>query len=135
MSNTITIELCKEDRQRLDEVIAFLGLIVGELKSRPAPTEAATAPQTAEKPEPVETETPAEDVTAPAEPEPVVEPKAPAFTRDDIQAMVIKLAAPDTGKKAQARAIVLEYAERVGLIPEDKFPEVMERLTALAKEG
>ena len=43
---TITTQLCKEDRQRIDELIAFAGLIVGELKSRGIPTgqeqEAAT---------------------------------------------------------------------------------------------
>lgn len=136
--NTITIELCKEDRQRLDEVIAFLGLLVGEIKSRPvvqAPAETATAPKSAEIPAPHETAHPVEEVTAPAEPEPVAEPETPAVTLDDIQALVLKLAAPDSGKRAEVRAIVKEYAERVSLIPADKFAEVMDKLTALSKEG
>jgi hypothetical protein len=141
----VTVELCKEDRQRLDEVIGFLGLIACELKSHPGvhlPADfivpgalTATAPQSTEKPEPVETEHPVEEVTAPAEPEPVAEPEQPKVTLDDIQALVLKLAAPNSGKRAEVRAIVKEYAERVSLIPADKFAEVMDKLTALSKEG
>lgn len=153
MSNTITIELCKEDRQRLDELIAFAGLLVGEIKSRPvveAPAAPSTAPQSAEEPKPVETEHPVEEVTAPAKPEPVAKPEEmtaeiaanvtdatvrPKYALDDIQALVLKLASPAGGKRDQVRAIVKEYAERVSLIKPDKFAEVMDKLTALDKEG
>lgn len=148
MSNTITIELCKEDRQRIDDVTALLACIYSEMKSQNAPVvmtagqvQKATAPTTAEKPEPVpefplvDDETPFDTPAPAAAPEPDKEPEAPKITLDEIQALVVKLAAPESGKRAQVRAIVKEYAERVGLIPTDKFPEVMERLTALAKEG
>lgn len=137
----VTIELCKEDRQRLDDLtraVSLLASVIGSAlpqETRTAIIEEATAPQSDEKPEPVETVAPVEEVTAPAEPEPVAEPETPAVTLDDIQALVLKLAAPDSGKRAEVRAIVKEYAERVSLIPEDKFAEVMDKLTALTKEG
>lgn len=139
--NTITIELCKEDRQRLDEVIGFLGLIAGELKSRPAPAETATAPQSDEEyvPRPLDPNVimphPVDEVSPHGEPEPVAEPETPAITLDDIQALVLKLASPNGGKRDQVRAIVKEYAERVSLIKPEKFAEVMDKLTALDKEG
>ena len=146
--NTITIELCKEDRQRIDELIAFAGLLVGELKSRPAveaPAETATATEQtatlvnsgrlAVVPTPVKTEHPVDAVSPHGEPEPVAEPETPAVTLDDIQALVLKLASPAGGKRDQVRAIVKEYAERVSLIKPEKFAEVMDKLTALDKEG
>ena len=121
--NHITIELCKEDRQRLDEVIAFLGLLVGEKYS--TPQDAAKA---------------FEEANAPVAPEPVgiskkenVEP-AVNYTKDDVQALVIKLAAPGTGKKDAARAIVYEYAKKVSDIPDEKLNEVMAKLNKLAEE-
>jgi hypothetical protein len=56
------------------------------------------------------------------------------YTKDDVQALVLKLAAPDTGKKAAAKAIVNEYAKKVSDIPEEKLNEVMAKLQKLAKE-
>lgn len=128
MSNHITIELCKEDRQRLDEVIAFLGLLVGEKHSKPQ--------ETVEQPKPVEQENthPVDAVSPHADPEPVTEPETPKVTKDDVQALVIKLAAPGAGKKDAARAIVYEYAKKVSDIPEDKLVEVMAKLKKLAGE-
>lgn len=69
-----------------------------------------------------------------AGPEPAAEPEAPKFTKDDVQALVIKLAAPNTGKKDAARAIIYEYAKKVSDIPEDKINDVMAKLTKLAEE-
>lgn len=137
--NTITIELCKEDRQRLDEVIAFLGLIVGELKS---PRLTATAPQTPPEPAPPEITHPADVVSPHGQPAPAVEPAAepaepdtPKWTKDDLTKKVQALAAPGTGKREKVREIVKSYAPNVGAIPEDKYPEVMDKLIALEKEG
>lgn len=93
------------------------------------------------------TETPAE-VTPPQpasnEPPEVVdessEPEVPTYTREDIQALVQTLAGPKSaenphgGKRAETRAIVKKYAEKVGNIPEDKFAEVMEQLLELKEE-
>lgn len=144
MNNTInvTVELGPESQAKLDKILEALQGIrpnchscvetaVGMTKDL---AEAATAPQSAENTPAPEIAHPVEEVTAPAEPEP--EKKV---TLADIQALVVKLAAPGTpekpSKKDKVRAIVKEYAERVGLIPEDKFGEVMDKLTALDKEG
>jgi hypothetical protein len=134
MSNTITIttELCKEDRQRLDELIAFAGLLVGELKDRAPVT--ATAPQETPKAEPVTEDTPAANTTTVATPEPVTEPAAPKWTKADLQTKVQALAAPGTGKRDKVREIVKSYAEKVGDIPADKYDEVMDKLIALEQE-
>ena len=127
MSNHITIELCKEDRQRLDEVIGFLGLIVGELKRGPVVKE-----------HPVDAVVPfnmaqAEDGTVMLvkNDQPADEPN---YTKDDVQALVMKLAAPGTGKKDAVKAIVNEYAKKVSDIPEEKLNEVMAKLNQLAEE-
>lgn len=58
----------------------------------------------------------------------------PKYTAAEIQAKVQKLAAPATGKRDAVKQIVNAYASRVSEIPEDKYPEVMEKLTAL-EEG
>lgn len=80
-------------------------------------------------PEPVEPHEP-----APA-PEPA--PEAHTYTKDDVQALVRKLAAPSSPdhKRTGAREIVKSYGTNVSAIPEDKYPEVMAKLTALDKEG
>ena len=130
MGNTITIELCAEDRARLDRIAELLepvrtmspslavneegkafgkGFVVGvDLASeQDATLEHAIKP---------------------------VEPEKPVYTMSDIQSLVQTLAAPGSGKRNEVREIVKDYAERVSLIPEEKYAEVMARLTAL-KEG
>lgn len=131
MSNHIIIELCKEDRQRLDEVIGFLGLIVGQKYSTPESALEAINKGIIQMPV---NEHPVDAVIPHADPEPAAEPAAPKFTKDDVQALVIKLAAPNTGKKDAARAIIYEYAKKVSDIPEDKLDEVMAKLNKLAEE-
>ena len=66
------------------------------------------------------------------------EPKqesAPTIQLTDLQTLVQELAAPGSGKRDKVKALVKGYAERVSLIPQDKWPEVYEALTALKKEG
>lgn len=140
MSNHITIELCKEDRQRLDEVIGFLGLIVGQKYSK------QEALAVLEQPKKLETvnEHPVDEVSPHVVPEPdpdqlssfdqAPEPEAPSYKKEDVQALVLKLAAPNTGKKDAVKAIVNEYAKKVSDIPEEKLNEVMARLQKLAEE-
>ena len=127
MSNHITIEFCQEDRKRIDELIGLAAWITGALKDM------AAAAQPAETAEPVN-EHPADAVIPFTTPEPAAEPEQVNYTKDDIQALVMKLAAPNTGKKEAARAIVYEYAQRISGIPEDKVNEVMARLLKLAEE-
>lgn len=146
----VTVELCQEDRKRLDELIGFAGLLVGELKNIQPPginmnlqapaeepdTEPA-APASAEEPAAPETGHPAEEAGAVVEPEPAEEPAAPKYTKEDVQALVQKLAAPNSPehKRTGAKAIVKSYGAKVSDIPADKYAEVMGRLTALDKEG
>ena len=127
MNNHITIQLCAEDRQRIDELIAFAGLIASEMKSK----------------EPINTTNPDLKVVAPAEehpvdavaphgdPEPVVTEKVYTVTKADIMAKVQALAAPNNPKREQAKAIVKSYGAKVSDIPEDKYDEVMAKLVEL----
>lgn len=130
MSNFITIELCKEDRKRIDELIGMAGWIVGALKDM-ANHPLAVLEQT-EQPAPVN-EHPVDEVSPHAAPEPVAEPEV-NYTKEDVQALVLKLAAPGTGKKDAVKAIVNEYAKKVSDIPEEKLNEVMAKLQKLAEE-
>lgn len=131
MSNRITIELCKEDRQRLDDITGLLASLYSELKSN--------QPETVQIPHLAMTQ--AEDGTvklvdldhpvdsvAPHS-EPVLE--VPQYTHKHILAKVQKLAAPGSAKRLAAKAIVTEYAEKVSGIPAEKCNEVMAKLIEL----
>jgi len=142
--NNITIELCKEDRGRVDNLIMELAALRHTLTSdqvvaiQPEPQEAAEqfskeeAPKTTilQKPQPEEpkAEEPAE---LPWEPEEKAapEPAAPEVTVADLQAKVVQLV--NAGKKTETREIILKYAPNVGSIPEDKRAEVLGLLNGL----
>lgn len=151
MSNTITltVELGPKTQEKLDKILEALQKAGGHnchscvetevamTKDMAAAATEATAPQPAQ-------DTPAPDITHPADvvsphgtPEPVAEPEpeAPKWTKDALTKKVQALAAPGTGKREKVRAIVKSYAEKVGDIPEDKYAEVMDKLTALEQEG
>lgn len=129
--NHITIELCKEDRQRLDEVIAFLGLIAGEMKNQPAtkapvidhPAEASTAHLEI----PVADSAPAEPEPAPVEPAPTV--KVIPFA--EFQAAVTRVVAKGPEQKKAAREIISKYGGSVSAVPEDKRAEAMAELAKI----
>lgn len=141
MSNTITIELCAEDRARLDHINVNLTELIMRVMGNPAPDMGEVlqkaAPELAEKlaaqhpvadpfkelpkaePVPFEQEAPKQEA-----------PKAaPQYKLEDIQQKVVALSA--NGKKAEVREIVKSYAEKVSAIPADKFGEVMAKLTGL----
>ena len=109
--NNITIEFCAEDRERIDKLIAALE---GAGTPYAQPVVAETAPA-----EPVKAETPKQE-------------SAPAVTHADVQKLVVKIAASDKEKKVLVREIVNGYADKVSAIPEDKLPEVLERLKRVA---
>lgn len=110
---TVVFALSEEDRDRLDAL--------AELLKRYELTEEEKKEVFFKTPDP-------EPAPEPEQPEP------PKYTAAEIQLKVQKLAAPASGKRDAVRQIVKEYADRVSEIPEDKFAEVMERLTAL-EEG
>lgn len=139
--NTITIELCAEDRARLDNILealknaAVLPCIAEEavepLKVTPQET---TEP--AEEPLPFapEPKKPAKAKPAPeAEPAPAPEPApaetVPEVTAAELQSKVVNLV--HAGKKDEARAIITEYAANVSAIPAEKRAEVLARLNEL----
>ena len=114
-SNTIafTVELCSEDRARLDallEVLRHDATLIGSIPAaEPAPVE--------KQPE----EAPV------AAQEPVSE--AQAVTREMIQAKVVTLI--QSGHKDEAAAIVKAVAKNVSSLPEDSLADVYAKLSAL----
>lgn len=154
MSNIITIELCAEDRARLDRLTAALerrncdACVSNALKwseglhREPAPVreELTAATEQAESPaqppqeptEATEAETPA---TTQAEDEsPATKPQAseaaPAVTVDDIRQRYVALVA--SGKKDEARDTIKSYnVTKISDIPADKCAEVLAKLNAL----
>lgn len=155
--NNITIELCKEDRARLDRLAEALEKLqpveVGEvfiddnfvtkaqafLKEIHEDQDAITVDVSVELPTvPQEaTEMKAEEITPQADETATDEPTAkevPTVTLEEIQQKVIQLAAMDGGKrKARVREIINTYGTKVSDLKEtpEKWNEVWEKLTAL----
>lgn len=128
---TLTIELCAEDRARLDGILealtkhnckgcveAAVNYTAAQMAAPVAPVEPATKDHEEPKAEP-----------APEPEQPAVKEDAPAVTLSDIQQKVVTLSA--AGKKAEVRDIITAYASRVSAIPEDKVGEVWQKLTEL----
>lgn len=150
MSNNITIELCAEDRARLDRLaealerktcdgcVKQIADVLKDLVQKPIAEEStepkATAPveapknaveeaeaETAQTDDPV-AETPTEETDAPA-------PALPTIDRAELRAKVIELSAK--GLKEKVRDIVRAYAQTVPEIPEDKVSECYAKLVKL----
>jgi hypothetical protein len=144
MSNHITIELCAEDRARIDRLTKALEAlqpptvhmdmgtkpdpVLEALKTQVAPTESPAEPAGAAEAETPATPQPEAEQAATAEPAPAAEAK-PAPTTQELQQKVIALV--NKGKKADVSAIVKSYAATVSGIPEDKRAECMDKLNAL----
>ncbi len=119
----ITIELCAEDRARLDAILAAL------THTHDTATEAAERPQeTAEETTqpltPPQEKKPEKTAPAPSDSEP-----EQTVSRADVQRLVVDLSA--AGKKAEVKEIVMAYADRVSAITEDKLAEVYAKLSEL----
>lgn len=133
MSNiTVIVELCAEDRARLDRIAGLLADNQPKVYQT-VPTETAQEPATAPEAEAPVNDSPAPE--APEQPEPAAaEEPVKTVTKEELQALVQELAAPGTGKRDAVKAIVQQYAKKVSDIPEDKRAEVMQQLIDL-KEG
>lgn len=123
----VNVELCKEDRERLDKILTALQ----SLHCETCVQSALSYYQAGQTAEPV---APAQPAAPAAEPEPVKaeEPAAapePVHNKADIQRKVVELSA--AGKKDKVREIVTAYAAKVSAIPDDKVDEVWDKLTAL----
>ena len=128
---TITIELCAEDRARLDGILEAL-----KSHNCKGCVEAAVNYTAAQMAAPVKPVAPVSEAKEEPKAEPAPEPEQPAVKEDapavslsDIQQKVVTLSA--AGKKAQVRDIITAYASRVSAIPEDKVGEVWQKLTEL----
>lgn len=134
--NNITIELCTEDRARIDalfqELVNVRRLLAGAETEAPK----AEAPKAAEPVKPAEA--PKAEAPKQAAPEPAPEapapkteaaPEAPEVTVAELQAKVVELV--NAGKKAETREIILKYAQNVGSIPAEKRAEVLGLLNGL----
>ena len=162
MSNNITIELCAEDRARLDRLAEVIERRIAQVAGIIAERDGANTPETKTQAEAgtpettnTETEAPAESPTeatgeaealTPTETQPNEEkPEAPTETKpqptvtlEQIQQKVVQLAAGNGGaKKAQVREIISTYGTKVSDLKEqpDKWDEVWNKLTALENEG
>lgn len=132
--NNITIELCAEDRARIDNLTAALEKFhdVVTIKLTPEQTQrmADLAVQAGEtlKPEPVAEAPKAEPTPEPVAEAPEEETDEPV-TLQDVREEIMQLAA--AGKKDACHNIVKKYAPKVSDIPEDKLAEVMKELKKL----
>ena len=150
--NTITIELCAEDRARLDRHTAAMDKLTAALEQKatqptaPALDKAQQAlanvlskAETAAEPQEAETVTDTQPEPEQPKEAPKTEPQAeekPTVTLEQIQQKVVQLAAGFGGsKKAAVREIVNAYAKKVSDLPEDKWTDVWEKLTALEQEA
>ena len=132
--NTITIELCQEDRARLDKIIGALEQSRAlAVNSMPAVPNVESDEPKAETEEPMEGQVTVEEIVEttepiPAEEAPVEEP-IKVVSLSDIQKKVVELSA--AGKKAEVRDIITKYANRVSAIPAEHTAEVWDQLIGL----
>lgn len=107
--NHITIELCAEDRRRLDRVIRAMEMVTGVGTTD-------TAPEAPGIVEPIVDET----AVVPEAPKPKKNPKpVKDVSLEQIQKKVVELCA--AGKKEQARSIIREFGAKVSDL---KTPEL-----------
>jgi hypothetical protein len=153
--NTITIELCAEDRARLERLTAALEALqpptVRVDLPTPDPIQQKLAETLAKAETPAETPKDTADeakvetlTTAPQEEEKPTEkeetkpePTKPTVTLEQIQKKVMQLAAGQGGaKKAKVREIINAYGAKVSDLKDqpDKWMEVWDKLTALESE-
>ena len=131
----VTIELCAEDRARLDNILAALekGAAPSIEKAgkglKAAAESAKQAAATVAEPEPAKPEPEKPEPEKPAKAEPEKTEPVPEVSAAELQSKVVQLVGK--GKKEEARAIIMEYAKSVSDIPADKRAEVLAKLNAL----
>ena len=160
MSNTITIELCAEDRARLDRVanlmeaqITLTQFIIDNAGEKPKPTEQdedikKIATEALAKVAPIfdegtEAEKTAQDATEKTTPTVTPQTEETPTVKEEPKPTEAKRVVSRTelgakvremmtkGFKEETKAIVKDYAPTVPGVPEDKVTECYERLSAL----
>lgn len=138
---TITTELCQEDRNRLDTLIAVCLELAKKNVYDVQPTVPTETPQEAVETANTPTAEPAHPVDAvdvwsePASEEPAVSGKLGDKGNEKlfsaVQQKVVKLSAAGKEKKAAVREIVQQYATKVSDLPAADYDIIMVKLTAL----
>lgn len=145
--NAITIELCAEDRARLDKIIEHLGSLrwpdcsacvagvasyiekaATVLDAHPVASPFPSAPEAKWETGPDGLKEMLEKAINP-------EPAKPAVTLEQIQKKATQIAAGSADKKAKLRAIVNQYAAKVTDLPEASWPAVWDALCKLESEA
>ena len=146
--NVITIELCAEDRARLDTIIEQLGSlrqpdcaacvagVASYIEKAAAVLDAhpVAEPFPAAPSQEVKWETDPDDLKEMLEKAINPEPAKPAVTLEQIQKKATQIAAGSADKKAKLRAIVNQYAAKVTDLPEASWPAVWDELCKLESE-
>lgn len=122
--NTITIELCQEDRNRLDTLIA-IGLELADKRPQKPAEATQTPPPETTRPEPENTAQGTQEATAAGK----LGDAGNEKLLSAVQQKVVKLSA--AGKKAAVREIVQRYAAKVSDLPAGEYDTIMDALTAL----
>lgn len=122
--NTITIELCQEDRNRLDTLIA-IGLELADKRPQKPAEATQTPPPETTHPEPENTAQGTQEATAAGK----LGDAGNEKLLSAVQQKVVKLSA--AGKKAAVREIVQRYAAKVSDLPAGEYDTIMDALTAL----
>lgn len=147
----VTVNLCAEDRARLDKIIDLLSARASEelkssaeakpqddIQKKLAEVVASVSTETVENATdeaetPTTTENPTEPINEaqeePAEATQAEEPKKPTVTMAMLTNKAITLSA--AGLKDKVRDVVHQYAKTVTSLPADKWDEVYEKLNAL----
>jgi hypothetical protein len=147
----VTVNLCAEDRARLDKIIDLLSARASEelksgteakpqddIQKKLAEVVASVSTETVENATdeaetPTTTENPTEPINEaqeePAEAMQAEEPKKPTVTMAMLTNKAITLSA--AGMKDKVRDVVHQYAKTVTSLPADKWDEVYEKLNAL----
>lgn len=138
--NVITIELCAEDRARLDRLAAALEKATPDCAACARSVAEGVARFVADERPDNATETadaapapvahPADDVAPWADPAPAPAPQAEVSLAEFQKALSLRCAESDT-MRAKVRALLHEYAEAASKVPADKRAEVLDRLAAL----
>jgi hypothetical protein len=131
MANNINIilSISDEDRARIDALIGKLAPVTVNNYTEIGAETPQEKPQEAPKAEPQEKSQPEPETATEAAESEKYDVMAPQFTVADVRQKVMNLSS--SGKRAEAKALVFEYADRITDIPAEKVDEVMERLTAL----
>lgn len=125
----LTIHLGEEDRKMLREAVTAaietqaLCTMIVEMLNGKVPVAKVEEPK---KTMTLEFKPAEEAIPAEFKEEPVAEP---TITIDDLRTKVIQVV--NSGKKAEAKAIIAEYAPSVTKVPADKVAEAYKRISAL----